>query len=332
MPILNSKCVSFSFQQSSNQSSSIRASRLEHVGFTFDAWARAMAAGLFSSAWYINDCTGNHWPSAHRLGVTTKERHTDLILKSLHGLGDAVQMLRYVPQLKTLAARTYVYVPEALRPLLGYFRGVDHRMLQDPTLTSIHCQAPLPEIEMSELPFLFRTRFTDLPLATSYLALPEHVLNENLSCMGRTTKPRVGLVWAGGEWDCERWIPMHSLESLVENQRFDWWNLQGGPQAEDGRYLPLKNHQRICGTGLLPLTATIANCDLLITIDTLAVHLAGALGKPAWLLLKHDADWRWMEGRTDSPWYPSLRLFRQTSQGDWTSVIASVAQALNNYA
>jgi ADP-heptose:LPS heptosyltransferase len=75
--------------------------------------------------------------------------------------------------------------------------------------------------------------------------------------------------------------------------------------------------------------ATIAGLELVITVDTMVAHLAGALGRPTWLLLKHDADWRWMEGRSDSPWYPSMRLYRQTMPGDWTGVVARVVADLS---
>ena len=88
------------------------------------------------------------------------------------------------------------------------------------------------------------------------------------------------------------------------------------------------NVAAITGDGLLALAATVANLDLVITVDTLAAHLAGALGRPAWLMLQYAADWRWMTGREDSPWYPSLRLFRQSAPGDWPGVVARLRQAL----
>ncbi len=83
----------------------------------------------------------------------------------------------------------------------------------------------------------------------------------------------------------------------------------------------------VCSQGILPLAATIAQLDLVITVDTLAAHLAGALGKPCWVLLQHTADWRWMIGRSDSVWYPSLRLFRQSVPGDWRGAVHAVEQA-----
>jgi ADP-heptose:LPS heptosyltransferase len=90
----------------------------------------------------------------------------------------------------------------------------------------------------------------------------------------------------------------------------------------------MHNANVLCGDGILPLAHTIARLDLVITVDTLAAHLAGALGKPVWLLLQHAADWRWMTDRMDSPWYPSMRLFRQPTPGDWSSVVTNVLGAL----
>ena len=294
--------------------------------YTFADWAKAMSTGRFSRAWQINDVTGNHWPSAHHLGATGNGKHVPLTVRSLHGIGDAVQMLRYAPQLNLLAAHTAFHVPEVLRPIARCFYGVDNLVSEaSPTTDS---PSPLREVEMSELPYLFRTTVADLPLATNYLRLPSSVVAGTHLLMGRRTKPRIGLVWAGGEWDRERWVPLPLLATIIGNKRFEWWSLQGGPHARDAANLPLRNVLEICGNGLMPLTAAIVNLDLVISVDSLAVHLAGALGKPAWLMLKHHADWRWMKQRSDNPWYPSLRLFRQSSPGEWKNVLSAITEAL----
>jgi hypothetical protein len=118
-------------------------------------------------------------------------------------------------------------------------------------------------------------------------------------------------------------VPLPLLQRLLTNSGIEFWNLQGGGSAIEPDGLPLRYEPRLC-EGLLPLAALIANLDLMITPDTLVAHLAGALGKPAWVMLQHAADWRWMLEREDTPWYPSLRLFRQPSPGDWKSVVESV--------
>jgi ADP-heptose:LPS heptosyltransferase len=110
----------------------------------------------------------------------------------------------------------------------------------------------------------------------------------------------------------------------------EFWNLQGGSAAEEANGLPIRDATDEYGDGLLPLTSVIAQLDLVITVDTLAAHLAGALGTPAWVMLQYAADWRWMTGRSDSPWYPSLRLFRQSQPGDWRRVVEDILTALKH--
>jgi ADP-heptose:LPS heptosyltransferase len=150
--------------------------------------------------------------------------------------------------------------------------------------------------------------------------------------MGASCGPRVGLVWACGAWNPQRSIPFPLLKSLLALEGIEFWNLQGDAAALDAHGLPIRDAAAVCGEGLLPLAATIADLDLVITPDTLAAHLAGALGKPAWVMLQYAADWRWMLDREDTPWYPTLRLFRQASQGDWPSVVDAVRNALQEWA
>ena len=298
----------------------------EHV--VFEGWMQSMSDGHFEDAWHVNDARGRHWPSAHRLwnGRVLEGEHVSVL--SLHGLGDAVQMLRYAPRLAQLARRIHYVVPAALLPLMPYFLGLEETTTA--CFTAVAGPSKDIELEMSELPYVFRTQFAELPLATKYLVLPEAVVAAHGAGMRFTNKRRIGVVWAGGTWDSERWVPLQELEPLLQDGRFEWWNLQGAPASAQAVNSTMKNRSEICSGGLLTLAATIAKLDLVLTVDTLAAHLAGALGLPTWLMLKHDADWRWMEARGDSPWYPSLRLFRQSIRGDWSGVLAAVRQALES--
>ena len=293
----------------------------------FESWARAMTSGSFETAWRINDCCGSHWPSAHRLWDEQSLQGASVVVHAKHGLGDAVQMLQYAQRLRDLSASVQFKVPANLGALLPYFQGVETGSTGSPSSSETH-RANIIELEMMELPYLFRTRLEDLPLAIDYLAIPEPVLKRSITCMGCTRKPRIGIVWAGGEWDRARWIPLNLLTPLIANDTYEWWNLQGGSAASEGYRLPMKKIFRSSDHGLVALAAIVSRLDLVVTVDTLAAHLAAALGKPTWLMLKHDADWRWLSGRDDSPWYPSLRLFRQPSPGDWGGVITSVERAL----
>jgi hypothetical protein len=144
---------------------------------------------------------------------------------------------------------------------------------------------------------------------------------------------RVGLLWAASDWDATRSIPLQVLAPLFTVDEVQFFSLQQGRAAAD----PLL--QRLDIERLSPRTfdierAAAAMCDLnlVISVDGMPAHLAGTLGRPTWVLLKHQADWRWMEDRNDTPWYPTLRLFRQPRADDWTAVAHQVTRALRDAA
>lgn len=252
-----------------------------------------------------------------------------LIVRCLHGSGDAVHFLRYAPQLKARAARVVWQVAPELLRIARCFRGVDQVVSwesRQPCARSWDVQA-----EIMELPRIFETSSADLPIATNYLRLPTSVTSPVASRMGRKKLPRVGVVWAAGEWNPSRSIPFRLFRRVLRTTGCEIWNLQGGTaRRETGGFASglLMRDADECGSGILPLAAVIQQLDLVITVDTLAAHLAGALGVPAWVLLQYAADWRWMTERNDSPWYPSLRLFRQPVQGEWCSVLREVETSL----
>jgi hypothetical protein len=173
-----------------------------------------------------------------------------------------------------------------------------------------------------------------LPLSEQYLHLPPEVEGRVKGIMGYSNSPRVGIVWAAGDWDRSRSLPFDLLLPLLRCSPCEFWNLQGGRARREwsrGGGEPHLRDAACCGEGILALAATIAQMDLVITVDTLAAHLAGALGTSAWLLLQYAADWRWMIRRSDSPWYPSLRLYRQPAPGEWESTVHTVAEDLTRW-
>lgn len=255
-----------------------------------------------------------------------------VIVRCLHGFGDAVQFMRYAPQLNAIASRSVWELPPALVDLARCCRGVDHVISWE----SRHVLARSWEVqvELMELPCIFETQMADLPVATKYLRLPEKTLAIVSRRMGVRSLPRLGIVWAAGDWNPSRSIPLHYLRRLLNTSEFELWNLQGGSAREVWRDVPncpTLRDAKVCGDGILALAAVISQLDLVITVDTLAAHLAGALGVPAWVMLQYAADWRWMTERNDSPWYPSLRLFRQPSPGDWTSVLREIEAKLQDW-
>jgi hypothetical protein len=139
---------------------------------------------------------------------------------------------------------------------------------------------------------------------------------------GRNPVFRVGICWRAGDWNPERSVPDRELESFSQVRDVEWCSLQF-----PSRRLPFVSRDLACAD-LLEYARRIADVDLVITVDSLTAHLAGALGQRVWTLLPHSADWRWMERREDTPWYPTMRLFRQPAPGKWAPVIDAIAGKL----
>jgi hypothetical protein len=179
----------------------------------------------------------------------------------------------------------------------------------------VDCDA---DVEVMEFPHIFRSTVDTLPKQIPYL----HVEALGIST-GRNLK--VGLVWKAGDWDHRRNISFPLLKPLFDVPGSDIFILQGGAKSAGWEE----------GVGIYPgefslydYANVVRGLDLLISIDSMPAHLAGALGVPVWNLLHADADWRWMRGRNDSPWYPTMRLFRQERQDDWQPVIERVRTEL----
>jgi hypothetical protein len=170
------------------------------------------------------------------------------------------------------------------------------------------------DIESMELAHALRTTLHSLPNQVPYFAIP--------SALPRRRLPLkcVGLVAQSGDWDVRRHVPIDLLATLSDVPGIRTFNLNMPP--------PVPAAEDISTPDVLALAACIRGLDLVITADTMVAHLAGALAIPTWTLLPAEADWRWMTGRDDSPWYPTMRLFRQPVPGDWESVLARVRAKL----
>lgn len=290
-------------------------------------WMCAMLEGDFAAAWRESDAIrARGTPDPHRFWQSEEWRDRRVIIRCLHGFGDTVQMLRYAPLLRRMAANVVWEVPPRMLELAPYFRGVEQAITWTDEAPAWNVQ-----VEVMELPYLMRTALEELPIATEYLALPPVMVDAAGNAMGVRQRRRVGLVWAGGDWNAARSVPFSLLERLLNVEGIEFWSLQGGAPATEAQGLPMRDAAAICGSGQVPLAATIANLDLVITVDTLAAHLAGALGCPVWVMLPFAADWRWMVERDDSPWYASMRLFRQQREGDWAGLVDRVEAALREF-
>lgn len=294
-------------------------------------WMAHMFAGDFASAWLESDAIrrrGGADPHRMWTGESLRDRH--IIVRCLHGYGDAIQLLRYAPLLRDLAAEVTYEVPPALYELASYIDGVENVVTWG-RLAPVNPIFWDTQIEVMELPYIFRTEISDLPIAQNYVHPPRVRCNCITRKLGRN-HPRVGVVWAAGEWNKTRSIPFSILSELISEPACEFWSLQGGAAQSDWNQLPPSPRLRDSadlGDGILNLACVISQLDLVITVDTLAAHLAGAMGIPAWVLLQHAADWRWMACGTTSPWYPSLRLFRQHAPDDWGALITEVRQELH---
>lgn len=182
-------------------------------------------------------------------------------------------------------------------------------------------------MEVMELPYALRMTLPRLPPPCPWLhgQLPRsHGLD--IPDDGRL---RVGLLWSVSDWGHARSVPLSALTPLFALDEVQFFSLQQGEAARDpllARFGIERLSPRTANIGLA--AAAMAEMDLVITPDAMAAHLAGTLGRPTWVLLQHDADWRWMEARDDSPWYPTVRLFRQPRPGDWNGLGRQVAAHL----
>jgi hypothetical protein len=290
-------------------------------------WMAAMLQGDFASAWRESDAIRRRGaPDEHRMWQGEDITGRRVIVRCLHGFGDTVHFLRYAPLLNRRAAKVIWEMSPAMIDIARCFHGVEHVLAWGEARVAGRDWEV--QIEIMELPYIFRTAVADLPIASRYLQLPDAIIGRAAKEMGSGERPRVGVVWCAGAWNKSRSIPFHLLRSLYEIGECEFWNLQGGPCRAEAERTPLLRDTAACNDGILCLAGVISQLDLVLTVDTLAAHLAGALGIPAWLMLQHAADWRWMASRTGSPWYPSLRIFRQPSPGAWGHVVRAVAERL----
>jgi hypothetical protein len=251
-----------------------------------------------------------------------------ILLHAEQGYGDSIQFCRYAPLVAARGAKVLLGMPSGLRALMASLEGVD----------SVVTQAPVPDFELHcpllSLPLAFGTELATIPAKVPYLHADRVARESWAARLGPCAVPRVGLAWAGSPThtnDANRSI---ALERLLPLTRFDVQcvSLQKEIRATDLPFLAGPAVLCRLGEELTDFAATAAllsELDLVITVDTSIAHLAGALGKPVWILLPYVADWRWLREREDSPWYPTARLFRQAAPGDWGGVIERVAAELS---
>ena len=249
-----------------------------------------------------------------------------ILIRIDEGLGDSIQFARYVPMVAARGARIILVVAEAVRPLLSKLPGVSQCLpVTTETLPAFDMHCP-----MCSLPLAFGTRLDTIPSDVSYLPAPDADLVQAWEeRLGPRKKLRVGLVWSGNPKhgnDHNRSIPLRALAGILDADA-TFVSLQKDPRADDQAVLREQSDILDLTADLTDFVATAAliRClDLVITVDTSVAHLAGALGCPTWILLPYVPDYRWLLDRDDSPWYPTVRLFRQTETREYPSVLERV--------
>ncbi len=294
------------------------------------AWLRHMRAGAWHHAWAVSDAVVRARAGAACWHLPRHEQWVwdgrplagrRVLVRCYHGLGDTLMFARFVPPLRRSAAEVTLWAQPALLPLLATMRGVG-------PLLPLHDGAPdVPydaDLEVMELAHATRATPDTLPPPPAFDVAP--------AALPAGGGLRVGLVWECGDWDrATRSIPLPLLAPLARVPGVELHALQRGPGLADLAAGALGPDARVRVSGhddVLEAARVVRALDLVVTVDSMPAHLAGALGVPVWTLLPHAADWRWMDGRDTSPWYPTMRLFRQPRPGDWPAVVARAAGEL----
>jgi tetratricopeptide (TPR) repeat protein len=252
-----------------------------------------------------------------------------ILLHGEQGYGDTIQGLRYVRLVAERGARVVLEVPQQLMRLAARLPGVAELVAEGQALPRFDLACPL-----LSLPRAFATTLETVPAEIPYLAAEPDAAARWSEALAGGAGLKVGIAWAGNPLhrsDARRSMEIETLLPLRRLKGVRWFSIQVGERAADLAHLPAGFVVDLAPqlSDFAETAAAIANLDLVITVDTAVAHLAGALGRPAWVLLPHISDWRWLLERADSPWYPTLRLFRQPSPGDWDSVIVRAADALS---
>ena len=245
-----------------------------------------------------------------------------ILLYAEQGIGDTIQFLRFAKHLKDQNAQVIVECQTSIRNLIAINPNIDQAITPDDKPPQADFHAPL-----MSLPYLLS--LTD----TQSLQSPPYIQMKN-SENKKPYKPRIGLVWAGNPDhinDANRSIPFIEFTPLLERPEFNFVSLQVGPARSQMQDTPLLPDLGKDFSSFTDTANALTELDLLITADTAIVHLAGAMGCPCWVLIPHVPDWRWMCDRADTPWYSSLRLFRQPQRSDWVSVINDLSVALDTH-
>ncbi|HKO71697.1 MAG TPA: glycosyltransferase family 9 protein [Bradyrhizobium sp.] len=289
-------------------------------------WADALRRNDFKRAWKLNDTS----LAEYRLSGAVKhsgERHLQriwrgedlknrsVLVRCYHGLGDTIQFIRFAKPLREVAREVIVWSQPELLSLVRRVDGVDRVLpLHDGTpdasfdvdievMELAHALRATPQLVTGRVPYLPRVARKEPP----------------------SSRLSIGVVWEAGNWNPSRSVPARLFARLLEQSDVRLLSLQQGPARALAKTIPAED---VAVTDIEMLAARIMQLDLVITVDTMVAHLAGALGIPVWTMLHRDCDWRWPETGRYTVWYPTMRLFHQKTAGDWTGVMEKIIDEL----
>jgi hypothetical protein len=285
-------------------------------------WMTLMRSGRWEEAWRLSDAAlaarggRRDWTQPRHLQPVwdgTPLAGRSVLVRCYHGLGDTIQFARLLAPLQRIAAKVVLWAQPSLLPLLATLRPTPCLLPLHDGTPDIACDI---DIEIMELAHALRITPDTLPGTPPYLNPPAPPPQWG-------HRHQVGLVWRAGDWDARRSVPLALLRPLAAMPGIALRILQRGPGLAER---PAGFGIDIGTDDILEAATRMRGLDLVISVDSMPAHLAGALGVPVWLLLARQADWRWMQGRADSPWYPSMRLFRQTHEGAWELPVARLLE------
>ena len=253
-----------------------------------------------------------------------------IFIHAEQGFGDSIQFGRYIPMVAALGAQVIVEVQPPLRRIFSSIKGASKVIAAGEELPAFDFHCPL-----LSLPLAFKTELESIPHDVPYLSSDDDLTAKFKGLLPQTKQRLVGIAWAGrptfGD-DRSRSIGLQRIAPILKAAGCHFVGIQKDLRDGDKELLSTLPNLTWLGDQLSDFSDTAAlmsMLDLIISSDTSVVHLAGALARPAWVLLEHKPDWRWLTDRDDNPWYPTARLFRQQQPGDWDSVVASATDALN---
>ena len=250
-----------------------------------------------------------------------------ILLHSEAGLGDTLQFCRYAPLAAALGATVYIEVPAALVRILANLEGVEQPIAKGSSLPNFDYHCPL-----MSLPLAFKTTLQTIPNTAKYLNSDQTKVADWQERLRGRVRPRVGLVWSGNRnntIDPRRTVRLADLAAQLP-RNLQYFSLQKDVRPEDQPAIAANPFITAFDSTLdFVETAALCECmDVVVTVDTSVAHLSAALGRRTWILLPFTPDWRWMREREDSPWYPSVKLYRQRVAGDWDEVFTRLAADL----